>query len=235
MRYVVCTDVRLGCGVRDQGCCGSFVAEDSAAGNGWSRVRGVLGPAGPLALRIVGRHRHFINAFGENRSSKHINLRFAKAAAEISVAVGVHGCAVYPTPTTRPGLELAVEVPDSILAAWRVPRRHRVSRRWASRSSAERRCDQRTDDAGIARRPLRRWRETFHRWLRRGKLGGQHKCRGCKPRDIIEIVIGVACRGRRLTVACFVPNRGTGFDGEPSGMKQASKDSAMWFALRRAG
>ncbi|MBX3386645.1 MAG: GH3 auxin-responsive promoter family protein [Phycisphaeraceae bacterium] len=206
VRYVVCMSTCAGLWRYVIGDVVEFDSSprDSAGRGGWSRgTDGVLGPAGPARLRIVGRHRHFINAFGENLIVEHIENAVAKAAAEIGVAVGEFTAApVYPTPTTRPGLELAVEVPDSILAAWREGPASSAAFRDAFDVAIKAQnvdyTTKRTDDVGMAPptvTPLAMG--TFHRWLEsRGKLGGQHKCPRCaNHRDIIEGVIGVACRG----------------------------------------
>jgi hypothetical protein len=46
------------------------------------------GGDGPCRLRIVGRHRHFINAFGENLIVEHIENAVAEAARAAGVVVG---------------------------------------------------------------------------------------------------------------------------------------------------
>ncbi len=69
------------------------------------------GGAGPCRLRIVGRHRHFINAFGENLIVEHIENAVAAAARSTGVVIGEFTAApVYPGPGRRAGLELAIEV-----------------------------------------------------------------------------------------------------------------------------
>jgi hypothetical protein len=147
---------------------------------------------GPSRLRIVGRHRHFINAFGENLIVEHIENAVAAAAARAGVVVGEFSAApVYPTPSTRAGLELAVEVEGKagmdagLLAAFRDA---------FDASLKEQNVDyttKRTDDLGmvpptITPLPL----GAFHRWMEsKGKLGGQHKCPRCRnDREIVEQV-----------------------------------------------
>ncbi len=72
------------------------------------------GGSGPCRLRIVGRHRHFINAFGENIIVEHIENAVAQAAAQTGLVVGEFTAApVYPDATTRAGLELVIEI-DSV-------------------------------------------------------------------------------------------------------------------------
>jgi hypothetical protein len=154
---------------------------------------------GPSRLRIVGRHRHFINAFGENLIVEHIENAVAAAAARVGVVVGEFSAApVYPTPSTRAGLELAVEVEGkagtdvAMLAAFRDA---------FDASLKEQNVDyttKRTDDVGmvpptITPLPL----GAFHRWMEsKGKLGGQHKCPRCRnDREIVEQVRELAIRG----------------------------------------
>lgn len=146
---------------------------------------------GPPRLRIVGRHRHFINAFGENLIVEHIENAVAKAAKVAGVVVGeFSACPVYP-PT--PGLELAVEiessvVPSGVLATFRDA---------FDASLKEQNVDyttKRTDGLGMAAPTVTLLpRGAFHRWMEsRGKLGGQHKCPRCaNHRDIVEGVKAV--------------------------------------------
>ncbi|MBK7404211.1 MAG: GH3 auxin-responsive promoter family protein [Phycisphaerales bacterium] len=162
--------------------------------------------AGPARLRIVGRHRHFINAFGENLIVEHIEHGVAEASKATGLVVGEFTAApVYPAEGRKAGLELAVELglpwPDS-------------SRLDAFRDAFDRSVKainvdyttKRRDNLGmgpptITPLPL----GTFHRWLdRNGKLGGQHKCPRCaNHREILEAVEAVGadhpdCVGRTL-------------------------------------
>lgn len=144
---------------------------------------------GPARLRIVGRHRHFINAFGENLIVEHIENAVAQAAQAAGVVVGeFSACPVYP-PT--PGLELALEVES--IAGGRSKAEALGAFRDAFDASLKRQnvdyTTKRTDGVGMAAPtvtplPL----GTFHRWMEsRGKLGGQHKCPRCaNHRDIVE-------------------------------------------------
>ncbi len=153
---------------------------------------------GPPRLRIVGRHRHFINAFGENLIVEHIENAVAKAAKAAGVVVGeFSACPVYP-PT--PGLELAVEiespqVPVQALATFRDAFDAALKEQNVDYTT------KRTDGLGMAAptiTPLSRG--AFHRWMEsRGKLGGQHKCPRCaNNRDIVEGVkaIGLGLVGQ---------------------------------------
>jgi hypothetical protein len=169
---------------------------------------------GPARLRIVGRHRHFINAFGENLIVEHIEHGVAAAARATGLVVGEFTAApVYPGPGRQAGLELAVELavdphrsgphesglhesgphapgPDE----WRL----RAFRDEFDRAVKAINVDYTTKRSGdlgmgpptITPLPL----GAFHDWLRsRGKLGGQHKCPRCaNHREIIEAVCGVA-------------------------------------------
>jgi hypothetical protein len=82
------------------------------------------GGDGPCRLRIVGRHRHFINAFGENLIVEHIENAVAEAARlDLRRGGGVHrrpGLSHRVAPG-RPGTR-AVEV-DTELRSERRPRR----------------------------------------------------------------------------------------------------------------
>lgn len=153
------------------------------------------GGDGPARVRIVGRHRHFINAFGENLIVEHIENAVARAAAAASVVVGEFTAApVYPAPGRRAGLELAVEVERGGADAT-------VLARFGDhfdRALKDQNVDyttKRTDGVGMAPPTITPLPPgTFHRWLEsKGKLGGQHKCPRCaNAREIIEGVIAAA-------------------------------------------
>ena len=134
------------------------------------------GGDGPCRLRIVGRHRHFINAFGENLIVEHIENAVSHAASATGLIVGEFTAApVYPQGALRAGLELAVELQSSpspeALAAFAA----------AFDDALKSQNVDYTTSAPTAwawpRRPHPLPIGTFHRWLdSRGKLGGQHKC-----------------------------------------------------------
>jgi hypothetical protein len=165
------------------------------------------GGDGPCRLRIVGRHRHFINAFGENLIVEHIENAVARAAAAAGVVVGEFTAApVYPEGSRRAGLELAVEVegadgrgaggPGGGGVAGQVEGRMAVFRDAFDAALKAQNVDyttKRTDGVGMAAPTITALPPgTFHRWLqRKGKLGGQHKCPRCaNHRDIlIEVVV----------------------------------------------
>lgn len=145
---------------------------------------------GPARLRIVGRHRHFINAFGENLIVEHIETAVAHAAEHLSIEVGEFTAApVYPSETNRAGLELAIELPDGIPAEKLIAFRDAFDARLKAVNVDY--TTKRTDSLGMAPpilTPLPRG--TFHQWMdAQGKLGGQHKCPRCaNHREIISSV-----------------------------------------------
>lgn len=152
------------------------------------------GGDGPSRLRIVGRHRHFINAFGENLIVEHIENAVAAAARESGVLIGEFTAApVYPRDNRRAGLELAVETTADI-----DPRRSELFAKAFDESLKAQNVDyttKRTDGFGMGP-PTITWipTGTFHRWMEsRGKLGGQHKCPRCaNTRDLLDQVVNCA-------------------------------------------
>lgn len=148
---------------------------------------------GPARLRIVGRHRHFINAFGENLIVEHIENAVAQAAAESGLRVGEFTAApVYPAPDRRAGLELAIELEVK-------PHQHphgldtfRNAFDVALKAQNVDYTTKRTDSLGMSPPTITPLPPgTFHHWLeRKGKLGGQHKCPRCaNHRDIISDIL----------------------------------------------
>ncbi len=154
-------------------------------------------PLGPARLRIVGRHRHFINAFGENLIVENIEQAVAHAALATGVAIGEFSAApVYPDAAAgiRAGLELAVEFEQTC-----PPGRALDAFRHAFDASLKQQCVdygiKRKDDLGMAPPTITALpMGSFHNWMAsRGKLGGQHKCPRCaNHRDIIAPVISLA-------------------------------------------
>ncbi len=154
---------------------------------------------GPARLRIVGRHRHFINAFGENIIVEHIEHAVSTAIEATGITTAEFTAApVYPSETSRAGLELVIEVahPMSTLDLDRFQAVFDASIKHENIDYTTKR----SDDVGmqpptITQVPL----GTFHRWLdAKGKLGGQHKCPRCaNHRDILEEILdateSVAC------------------------------------------
>ncbi len=153
------------------------------------------GGDGPARLRIVGRHRHFVNAFGENLIVEHIENAVAEAARRTGLVIGEFTAApVYPGDGRKAGLQLAIEVqsgpipggvPDAFAEAF-------------DRSLKAQNVDyttKRTDGLSMAAPTITPLPVgTFHRWLEsRGKLGGQHKCPRCaNSRETIEAILHAA-------------------------------------------
>ena len=149
------------------------------------------GGDGPARLRIVGRHTHFINAFGENLIGEHIEDGVAAASRETGIAVGEFTAApVYPGETGRAGLELAVEMHGARRGARRSIVSGTPSIAPCARSMSITTRSARTR-SGWARPTITALAPgAFHDWMaREGKLGGQHKCPRCaNDRGIIERV-----------------------------------------------
>ena len=147
---------------------------------------------GPARLRIVGRHRHFINAFGENLIVEHIEHGVAQAAHATGLAVGEFTAApVYPGAGRRAGLEVAVEFADPSPAEDRLGAFADAFDRAVKAINVDY-TTKRRDDLGMAPptiTPLPMG--AFHDWLAaRGKLGGQHKCPRCaNHREILESLV----------------------------------------------
>ncbi len=157
------------------------------------------GGDGPCRLRIVGRHRHFINAFGENLIVEHIENAVARAARETGIEIGEFTAApVYPDEHRPAGLELAIEVGDPALrgaGAKDDPRLIRFRDAFDAALKAQNvdYTTKRTDGVGMGPPTITTLAPgAFHRWMAsRGKLGGQHKCPRCaNDRHILEAVVG---------------------------------------------
>ncbi|MEM1422546.1 MAG: GH3 auxin-responsive promoter family protein [Planctomycetota bacterium] len=143
-------------------------------------------PDGPPRLRIVGRHRHFMNAFGENLIVEEIERAVVHAQSVTGARTGEFTASpVYPGDGRRSGMELVIEwdADDDTLA------------RFAEAFDAHLRSinvdynTKRTDSMGMAPPtttpvPI----GAFHRWMdARGKLGGQNKCpRLANHRDFVD-------------------------------------------------
>ena len=155
------------------------------------------GRAGPPRLRIVGRHRHFINAFGENLIVEHIENAVAAAQRETEITVGEFTAApVYPHQGGRAGLELAVEFerppPDALDGEKLKKFRDAFDR--ALKAQNVDYTTKRTSGVGMADPTISPLPVgAFHRWMEsKGKLGGQHKCPRCaNHREIIDDVLAV--------------------------------------------
>jgi hypothetical protein len=149
-------------------------------------------PEGPARLRIVGRHRHFINAFGENLIVEQIEDAVTNAATRVGATLGEFTAApVYPGQGRRAGLELVVELSNSGID----PTPFRDAFDLALREANVDYHTKRTDGLGmgaptVSPVPF----GSFHRWMEsQGKLGGQHKCPRCaNHRDYVEGVLACA-------------------------------------------
>jgi GH3 auxin-responsive promoter len=151
-------------------------------------------PAGPPRLRIVGRSRHFMNAFGENIIAEHIENAVAKAAGELRVQVGEFTSApIYPAQGRPASIELAIE--------WDATTDQALIERFAQafdeaiKKQNNDYIAKRSGGVGLATptvTPLPIG--AFHRWMEsRGKLGGQHKCPRCaNDRGMIDEVLDVS-------------------------------------------
>jgi hypothetical protein len=149
---------------------------------------------GPPRLRIVGRHRHFINAFGENLIVEHIETAVSHAATQAGLLVGEFTAApVYPENGRRAGLELAIEIKNDISQQTQTAFASTFDTVLKSQNVDY--TTKRTDGVGMAP-PTVTWIPlgSFHRWMEsKGKLGGQHKCPRCaNSRDIIDQVLQFA-------------------------------------------
>jgi len=154
---------------------------------------GMRGPeVGPLRMRIVGRHRHFINAFGENLIVEHIEHGVAQAARITGLMVGEFTAApVYPVEGRKAGLEVAVEFADGVPSADQLAAFARAFDSAVKAINVDY-TTKRRDDLGmgppvVSPLPM----GAFHAWLAsRGKLGGQHKCPRCaNHREILESLV----------------------------------------------
>ncbi len=154
-------------------------------------------PEGPPRLRIVGRHRLFINAFGENLIVEHIENAVIEAARDLGATTGEFTAApIYPGDEQgrHPGLEIAIEWSEAIEnAGAQVAQFSAIVDDVLKRQNVDY-TTKRTDGVGMAPpvvTPLPAG--AFNRWLdANGKLGGQHKCPRCaNNRDILDEVVGM--------------------------------------------
>lgn len=149
---------------------------------------------GPARLRIVGRHRHFINAFGENLIGEHIEEGVSAASRATGVTIGEFTAApVYPTKTSRAGLEVAIEFKGT-LNPDQIANFGRIFDETVKATNVDYNT-KRSDSLGMTEPTITALPDgTFHRWLdRKGKLGGQHKCPRCaNHREILGEVLEAA-------------------------------------------
>jgi len=150
-------------------------------------------PDGPPRLRIVGRSRHFMNAFGENIIAEHVENAVASAAADLRVQVGEFTSApIYPAQGRRASIELAIEWVGSTDPA--TIERFSQALDTSIKGQNNDYTAKRSGGVGmgppvVTPMPM----GSFHRWLEsRGKLGGQHKCPRCaNDRAILDDVLAV--------------------------------------------
>jgi hypothetical protein len=162
-----------------------------------------VGPGSPPRLRIVGRHKAFINAFGENLIVEDIETAVVEAARAMKVSVGEFTASpVYPGPGRRSGIELVIEWGGEGFGADSGQRANPESVAGFAKRFDEalrnRGVDygiKRTGDLGmgppvVTPVPV----GTFHRWMAaRGKLGGQHKCPRCaNHRQLVDDLVRYA-------------------------------------------
>tara|TARA_R110002073_G_scaffold37866_1_gene108934 strand:- start:87114 stop:88757 length:1644 start_codon:yes stop_codon:yes gene_type:complete len=152
------------------------------------------GGDGPARLRIVGRHRHFINAFGENLIGEHIEDGVSAASKAAGVTIGEFTAApVYPSQTNRAGLEVAVEF-EQLPNAEQIALFGKVFDDTIKAANVDYNT-KRSDSLGMSEPTITVLPDgTFHRWLdKKGKLGGQHKCPRCaNHREILGEVLEAA-------------------------------------------
>lgn len=156
-------------------------------------------PEGPARLRIVGRHRLFINAFGENIIVEHIENAVVASARETGVRTAEFTAApVYPgagEDARHAGLELAIEWPADAPADPRLLARFRDAFDRSLKAQNNDYAAKRSGDVGMAPPtitpiPI----GSIHDWMEsQGKLGGQHKCPRCaNHRDILDALLAQA-------------------------------------------
>ena len=148
---------------------------------------------GAVRLRIVGRHRHFINAFGENLIVEEIEKAVEEAQRDSGASIGEFTAApVYPGAGSPAGLELAVEWLQQDEGA--LSRFARVFDESLKRINVDYKT-KRTEGLGMGEPTITMLPPgAFHSWMDvRGKLGGQHKTPRCaNSREILEDVVRVA-------------------------------------------
>jgi len=151
-------------------------------------------PEGPPRLRIVGRSKHFMNAFGENVIAEHVELAVADAARLTGASIGEFTAApVFPEGGRPAQMELVIEWAGPDDPAARARFADEFDRGVQARSNDY--AAKRAGDLGMG--PVRLTTVpmgVFHQWLAsEGKLGGQHKCPRCAmDRRYADAVLAVA-------------------------------------------
>jgi hypothetical protein len=157
---------------------GDVVVFDSAPGPD--------GTGGVPRLRIVGRHKHFINAFGENLIVEQIENAVVAARDAAGLEVGEFtACPVYPSQNTRGGLELIIEISDPSVSLDEFARRFDEKLKGQNVDYTTKRGE----SYGMTEprvTPVRMG--LFSDWMQsRGKLGGQNKVPRCaNHRDFVN-------------------------------------------------
>jgi len=147
--------------------------------------------SGPARVRIVGRHKHFVNAFGENLIVEEIERAVVAAADATGAMLGEFTAApVYPEGGRRAGLELILEWPGGVETARFAQEFDRVLRAINVDYDTKRTGDLGMGPATVT--PV--FPGTFHRWMEsRGRLGGQNKCPRCaNHREYADGVVAMA-------------------------------------------
>lgn len=157
---------------------------------------------GPPRLRIVGRHRHFINAFGENIIAEHIENAVERASKALRLRIGEFTAApVYAADGRKAGLELLVEM-DRVSATTLELFVDAFDREVKAQNVDY--TTKRKDDLSMGPPTITPVSiGIFHSWMASmGKLGGQHKCPRCaNHRDMIDDVRAIAGIGAMDTLA----------------------------------
>lgn len=157
---------------------GDVVVFDSAPGP--------KGTGGVPRLRIVGRHKHFINAFGENLIVEQIENAVVAARDSTGLDIGEFtACPVYPTDTTRGGLELVIELDRSDAPLEAFARRFDESLKAQNVDYTTKRGESfGMTEPRMTPVPM----GLFSDWMAsRGKLGGQNKVPRCaNHRDFVN-------------------------------------------------
>jgi acyl-CoA synthetase (AMP-forming)/AMP-acid ligase II len=157
---------------------GDVVVFDSAPGP--------KGTGGLPRLRIVGRHKHFINAFGENLIVEQIENAVVAARDAVGIEVGEFTASpVYPTESTRGGLELVVEFADPQAPTEAFRKRFDDALKAQNVDYTTKRGESfGMTDPRVTPVPI----GLFSDWMQsRGKLGGQNKVPRCaNHRDFVN-------------------------------------------------
>ncbi len=155
-----------------------------------------LPPQGPPRLRIVGRVRHFMNAFGEHIIVDNIERAVVAAQRACGLATGEFTAApVYPRAGEPARIELAVEF-ESPPTQGQLLRFAQAFDEALQRENMDYAAKRRNDTGIAPPRVTPLALGAFHAWMQaQGKLGGQHKCPRCaNDRSIVDAVVTAAQR-----------------------------------------